>query len=171
MSTLKIGIASYDEMKALTLAIARGQRKLAPHEPRVWFPSTESFAKVLSAGNRDLLRIIAEKAPGSLDELAELAGSYLPVPPTVILSSLIVGIPTPTGTLCPSLPQVPMPSSSFRSCPTIDTYFSASGPLPISVASLHRRGNPPSSIRYASEAEKTNLPLVISTCPPPKFTA
>ncbi len=27
------------------------------------------FAKVLSAGNRDLLRVIAEKAPASLDEL------------------------------------------------------------------------------------------------------
>jgi len=74
MTTLKVGIASYDEMKALTLAIARGQRKLAPQEPGVWFPSTESFAKVLSAGNRDLLRIIAENAPGSLDELAQLAG-------------------------------------------------------------------------------------------------
>ena len=74
MTTLKVGIASYEEMKALTLAIARGQRKLAPQEPRVWFPSTESFAKVLSAGNRDLLRIIAEKAPGSLDELAQLTG-------------------------------------------------------------------------------------------------
>jgi predicted transcriptional regulator len=72
MSTLKVGIASYDEMKALTLAIAHGQRKLAPQEPRVWFPSTESFAKVLSAGNRELLHIIAEKAPGSLDELAAL---------------------------------------------------------------------------------------------------
>jgi predicted transcriptional regulator len=74
MTTLKVGIASYEEMKALTLAIARGQRKLAPQEPRIWFPSTESFAKVLSAGNRDLLRIIAEKAPGSLDELAQLTG-------------------------------------------------------------------------------------------------
>jgi predicted transcriptional regulator len=74
MSTLKVGIASYDEMKALTLAIARGQRKLSAQEPRVWFPSTESFAKVLSAGNRDLLRIIAEKSPGSLDELAQLTG-------------------------------------------------------------------------------------------------
>lgn len=74
MSTLKVGIASYDEMKALTMAIARGQRKLAPQEPRVWFPSTESFAKVLSAGNRDLLRVIAEKAPESLDELAQLTG-------------------------------------------------------------------------------------------------
>jgi predicted transcriptional regulator len=74
MSTLKVGIASYDEMKALTMAIARGQRKLGPQEPRVWFPSTESFAKVLSAANRDLLRVIAEKRPGSLDELAALTG-------------------------------------------------------------------------------------------------
>jgi predicted transcriptional regulator len=65
-------------MKALTLAIARGQRKLAPQEPRVWFPSTESFAKVLSAGNRDLLRTIAENAPGSLDELAQLSGRKKP---------------------------------------------------------------------------------------------
>ena len=74
MTTLKVGIASYDEMKALTLAVARGQRKLAPQEPRVWFPSTESFAKVVSAGNRDLLAIIAEKMPGSLEELAALTG-------------------------------------------------------------------------------------------------
>ena len=74
MSTLRVGIASYEEMKALTMAVARGQRKLAPQEPRVWFPSTESFAKVLSASNRDLLRMIAEKAPGSLEELAALSG-------------------------------------------------------------------------------------------------
>lgn len=74
MSTLKVGIASYDEMKALTMAVARGQRKLAPQEPRVWFPSTESFAKVLSAGNRELLRMIAEKSPASLEELSEMAG-------------------------------------------------------------------------------------------------
>jgi len=74
MSTLRVGIASYDEMKAMTMAIAHGQRKLAPHEPRVWFPSTESFARVLSAANRDLLRIIAEKSSGSLEELAQLTG-------------------------------------------------------------------------------------------------
>jgi predicted transcriptional regulator len=74
MKTLRVGIATYEEMKALTMAIARGQRKLAPHEPKMWFPSTESFAKVLSAANRDLLRVIAEKTPGSLDELARLTG-------------------------------------------------------------------------------------------------
>jgi len=74
MSTLRVGIASYEEMKALTLAVARGQRKLSPREPRVWFPSTESFAKILSAGNRDLLRVLVEDAPGSLEELAQLTG-------------------------------------------------------------------------------------------------
>ena len=74
MTTLKVGIASYEEMKARTIAIARGERRPVPGEPKVWFTSTESFAKVLSAGNRELLRIIADKAPESLDELAELTG-------------------------------------------------------------------------------------------------
>src|SRR5579864_3663324 len=55
------------------------------------------------------------------------------VPPTVMLSSFSVGMPTPTGTDCPSLPQVPTPSSSSRSLPTMETFVSASGPLPISV--------------------------------------
>jgi predicted transcriptional regulator len=78
MKTLRVGIASYNEMKAMTLAVARGQRKLAPRDPRIWFPSTESFARVLSAGNRDLLRVISEKAPGSLEELAQLTGRKKP---------------------------------------------------------------------------------------------
>lgn len=73
MTTLKVGIASYEDMKARTLAVARGERRIAG-EPKVWFTSTESFAKVLSAGNRDLLRVIADNAPGSLDELARLTG-------------------------------------------------------------------------------------------------
>ena len=56
------------------------------------------------------------------------------VPPTVIFAILIVGQPTPTGTLCPSLPQVPTPVSSPMSLPIIATRVSTSGPLPISVA-------------------------------------
>jgi predicted transcriptional regulator len=74
MTTLKVGIASYEEMKARTMAVARGKRRVAPGGPKVWFTSTESFAKVLSAGNRELLRVIAERAPGSLDELARITG-------------------------------------------------------------------------------------------------
>lgn len=74
MTTLKIGIASYEEMKARTMAVARGELHVASDEPKVWFTSTESFAKVLSAGNRDLLRVIVEQAPSSLDELARITG-------------------------------------------------------------------------------------------------
>jgi predicted transcriptional regulator len=74
MTTLKVGIASYEEMKERTLRIARGETKVAAGEPKVWFTSTDSFAKVLSAGNRELLRVIAEKMPGSLDELARFTG-------------------------------------------------------------------------------------------------
>ena len=74
MTTLKVGIATYEEMKARTMAVARGERRASHGEPKVWFTSTESFAKVLSAGNRELLRVIAEKAPGSLDELARITG-------------------------------------------------------------------------------------------------
>src|SRR5216683_5182778 len=72
---------------------------------------------------------------------------YCPVPPTVMRSSFTVGMPTPTGTLCPALPQVPIPSSRARSFPTIETYFNASGPLPINVAPFTGRVTMPSSIR------------------------
>jgi predicted transcriptional regulator len=74
MTTLKVGIASYDDMKARTMAVARGELRIAPDEPKVWFTSTESFAKVLSAGNRELLRVIMDEAPASLDELARITG-------------------------------------------------------------------------------------------------
>jgi predicted transcriptional regulator len=74
VTTLKVGIASYEDMKARTMEVARGQRRVAADEPKVWFISTESFAKVLSAGNRELLRIIRKEAPGSLDELARMTG-------------------------------------------------------------------------------------------------
>jgi predicted transcriptional regulator len=74
MSTLRVGIASYEEMKARTLAIARGEVKPGPRDPKVWFTSTESLARVLSAKNRELLETIRLKAPQSLTELAEQTG-------------------------------------------------------------------------------------------------
>ena len=64
MTTLKVGIADDEEMKARTLRIAKSEEKPAPGDPKVWFTSTESFAKVLSAGNRELLRVIADEGPG-----------------------------------------------------------------------------------------------------------
>src|SRR5437667_7818099 len=74
MTTLKVGIASYDQFKEYTMAIVRGEHKRKPDEPKVWFSSIESFAKVLSERNRELLRIIAETKPQSLNELAKTTG-------------------------------------------------------------------------------------------------
>ena len=74
MRTLRVGIASYEQMKARTVAIARGDYRPAAGEPKVWFTSAESFARVLSDRNRALLGIIAESTPGSLVRLAELSG-------------------------------------------------------------------------------------------------
>ena len=74
MTTLKLGIASYDDFKARTMAIARGELKPGVNEAKVWFPSTESFARVLSQKNRALLATIAETHPDSLQELAARTG-------------------------------------------------------------------------------------------------
>jgi predicted transcriptional regulator len=74
MTTLKVGIASYEQMKARTLAVARGTQRARGDDPKIWFTSMESFAKILSDRNRALLALIAETQPGSLAELAELSG-------------------------------------------------------------------------------------------------
>jgi len=74
MKTLKVGIASYEDMKARTMAIARGERRPRRGEPRVWFTSVESFARVLSDRNRALLALIAAEEPDSLADLAALSG-------------------------------------------------------------------------------------------------
>ena len=74
MKTLKVGIASYKEMKARTIAIAKGEIKPKSSDPKVWFTSPESFARLLSNRNRALLAQIAVTHPGSLHELAASSG-------------------------------------------------------------------------------------------------
>jgi predicted transcriptional regulator len=78
---------SFQEFKEYTLAVARGERKVDPSEPRIWrepaepnepadrevqFASLEAGAKLLSAKNRELLRTIAERQPKSVAELAAM---------------------------------------------------------------------------------------------------
>jgi predicted transcriptional regulator len=61
-----------------TVALVRKWRSNGPWtklgEPKVWFTSTESFAKVLSKKNRALLEVIAKGRPSSLQELAKCTG-------------------------------------------------------------------------------------------------
>jgi len=74
MTILTIGIASVEAYKARTMAIASGELKPSAQSPKVWFTSIESFARVLSDRNRDLLSIIAAEKPDSLQALAERTG-------------------------------------------------------------------------------------------------
>ncbi len=69
-----VGIASHEQLKKRALEIARGERRRAPKEPKIWFTSFESLAKVLSKPNRELLKIIDEKHPESLKELESMTG-------------------------------------------------------------------------------------------------
>ncbi len=74
MKTVKIGIMSQKEIRDRTLAIARGDYKPKPDEPKVWFTSIRSLAEVLSDENQILLQTIFDKKPASIRELAEMTG-------------------------------------------------------------------------------------------------
>lgn len=74
MKTLMVGIANYELMKERTMKIARGEYRAGKSEPKIWFTSLESFARILSDRNRELLKLIYEHQPDSLTELAEVSG-------------------------------------------------------------------------------------------------
>ena len=74
MKTIIIGILPQDQIRARMLAIARGEIKPGPEEPKLWFTSMKSLAEVLSDDNRALLRVITQAQPDSIARLAEITG-------------------------------------------------------------------------------------------------
>ncbi|MDR2014864.1 MAG: transcriptional regulator [Azoarcus sp.] len=74
MKSIVIGIMPQDQIRKRVLAIARGDYKPKPSEPKVWFTSMKSLAEVLSDDNRALLRVIAETEPESISALAQTTG-------------------------------------------------------------------------------------------------
>ena len=74
MKTLVIGIMPQEQIRARMLAIAAGEYKPKPGEPKVWFTSMRSLAEVLSDDNRALLRVIQATQPESIASLAEATG-------------------------------------------------------------------------------------------------
>lgn len=74
MKKIVIGVMSQQQIRARALAIARGEYKPKPGEPRVWFTSMKSVAEILSDSNRALLKVIRETQPGSVAELAKKTG-------------------------------------------------------------------------------------------------
>lgn len=74
MKIIQIGIMPQDQIRARTLAIARGELKPKPGDPKIWFTSIRSLAEVLSDENRALLRVIHEQKPQSISSLASITG-------------------------------------------------------------------------------------------------
>lgn len=58
MKMIKVGIASQEEIRERMLAIAKGEFKPKPSDPRIWFTSMRSLSQVLSDENRALLDVI-----------------------------------------------------------------------------------------------------------------
>lgn len=71
---INIGIMPQDQIRERMLAIAKGEYKVKPSDPKIWFTSMKSLAEVLSDDNRALLKIIREAQPDSISDLAELTG-------------------------------------------------------------------------------------------------
>ena len=71
---LRIGIMPYQDYKKRSLAIARGEYRPRPNEPKIWFESVQSMAQVLSNENQLLLKTILDRKPESLKELEAATG-------------------------------------------------------------------------------------------------
>jgi len=54
----KVGIASQEKIRERMLAIAKGEFKPKPSDPRIWFTSLRSLSQAGSDENRALLDVI-----------------------------------------------------------------------------------------------------------------
>lgn len=74
MEMITIGILPQAQIRARLLAIAKGEFKPKPSDPKVWFTSMRSLAEVLSDENRALLKVITDSHPESIAALAQTTG-------------------------------------------------------------------------------------------------
>ena len=74
MKKIAIGIMSQEKIRERMLAIAKGEYKPKPGEPKIWFTSMKSLAEVLSDENRALLKTIRDTHPESITGLAAITG-------------------------------------------------------------------------------------------------
>jgi predicted transcriptional regulator len=74
VSTLRVGIATLEQYKARTMAIASGNYVPAGNEPKVWVQSLETLSQVLLEKNKALLAAMATTEPKSLMNPVEETG-------------------------------------------------------------------------------------------------
>jgi predicted transcriptional regulator len=74
IKTINIGILPQQKIRERMLAIAKGELKPKPNDPKIWFTSMRSLAEILSDENRALLKTIWECQPESIATLAKATG-------------------------------------------------------------------------------------------------
>ena len=74
MKKIAFGIMTQEKIRERMLAIAKGEYKPKPSEPKIWFTSMKSLAEVLSDDNRALLKTIRDLQPESISGLAVITG-------------------------------------------------------------------------------------------------
>ena len=74
MKAVVIGVMPQEQIRARMIAIANGEYKPKPGDPKIWFTSMKSVAEVLSEQNRALLKVIRETNPDSVAVLAKITG-------------------------------------------------------------------------------------------------
>ncbi len=72
--TIRIGVASREQIRERTIAIAAGRLKPKPADPKVWITSPKVIAELLNENNLALLRIIQATEPESVSSLARATG-------------------------------------------------------------------------------------------------
>ena len=71
---VKVGIMSFEQYQQYTIAIAAGKHKPAKDEPKIWFESIEACMQILSTKNVELLNLIDQQKPESIQQLANISG-------------------------------------------------------------------------------------------------
>jgi len=76
MKTIVIGVMSQEPIRSRTIAIAiaEGECKPKPGEPKIWLTSIEPVAEVPSDQNRAPPKVIRETRPDSMAVLAKTTG-------------------------------------------------------------------------------------------------
>ncbi len=70
MKSIRIGVASDEQIHAHMLDIAAGRVKPSAHDPKIWVRSVDEFGKLMSEKNMNLLAAIRAQKPKSVSDLA-----------------------------------------------------------------------------------------------------
>jgi hypothetical protein len=72
--TISIGIMPLDEFRADMIAVARGERKIEPGEPQLWFVSLEALANALKTDVATVKRVLLPPPDWHADDIIERLG-------------------------------------------------------------------------------------------------